>query len=61
MRGTSPMMGELFHVFGAMAERVSGCLARLWTRHPLVFWFTAFLFFILSTVVLSLAMVTLLG
>jgi hypothetical protein len=54
------MMGELFHVFGAMAERVSETSARLWTRHPLVFWFIAFLFFILSTVVLSLAIVTLL-
>jgi hypothetical protein len=55
------MVGELFHVFGAMAERVSGSLARLWTRHPLVFWFIALLLFILSTVVLSLGMATLLG
>jgi hypothetical protein len=55
------MMGELFRVFEATAERVSGSLARLWTRHPMVFWLIAFSFLILSTVVLSLAMVTLLG
>jgi hypothetical protein len=61
VRGTSPLMGELFHVFGAMAERVSRSLARLWTRHPTVFWLVALSFFILSTVVLSLAMVTLSG
>jgi drug/metabolite transporter superfamily protein YnfA len=54
-------MGELFHVLEAVAERASGFLTRLWTRHPLVFWLIAVSFFILSTAVLSLAMVTLLG